>query len=67
MLLELTRRAAFLLGDDFDIEIVEKHHNRKIDAPSGTALMPADAAKKGMNYSPDLIYDRSEVRRPGAK
>ncbi|NLL39085.1 MAG: 4-hydroxy-tetrahydrodipicolinate reductase [Clostridiales bacterium] len=67
MLLELTRRAAFLLGDDFDIEIVEKHHNRKIDAPSGTALMLADAAKKGMNYSPDLIYDRSEVRRPRGK
>ena len=67
MLLEFTRRAAFLLGDDFDIEIIEKHHNRKIDAPSGTALMLADAAKNGMNYSPDLIYDRSGARRPRGK
>lgn len=67
MLLELTRRAAFLLGDDFDIEIIEKHHNRKIDAPSGTALMLAEAAKKGMNYSPDLVYDRSGARLPRGK
>lgn len=67
MLLELIRRAAFLLGDDFDIEIVEKHHNRKIDAPSGTALMLADAAKQGMNYTPDLVFDRSGTRRPRGK
>ena len=45
VLAELSRRAARLLSD-FDVEIVEKHHNQKIDAPSGTALMLLDAVKK---------------------
>ena len=67
ILLEFVKRAAFLLGDDFDIEILEKHHNRKIDAPSGTALMLANAAKDGKNYSPDYVYDRSGYRKPRAK
>ena len=39
----LARQAAVLLGEDFDIEIVERHHNKKVDAPSGTALLLADA------------------------
>ena len=43
VLVGLARQAAKILGDDFDIEIVEKHHNQKIDAPSGTAIMLADA------------------------
>ena len=43
LLIELTKKAAAILGEDFDIEIVEKHHNKKLDAPSGTALMIADA------------------------
>ena len=43
LLANLARKAAALLGDEFDIEIVEQHHNQKIDAPSGTALMLADA------------------------
>lgn len=67
MLLELIKRAAFLLGDDFDIEIIEKHHNKKVDAPSGTALMLAEAAKKGMNYTPDFVYDRTGRKRPRGK
>lgn len=41
----LIRRAATVLGEDFDVEIVEMHHNRKVDAPSGTALMLYDAVK----------------------
>ncbi len=41
VLLELVRQAAALLGDGFDVEITERHHRRKLDAPSGTALMLA--------------------------
>ena len=43
---ELAQKAAKVLGDDFDIEIVEMHHNQKVDAPSGTALMLADSIKE---------------------
>lgn len=46
VLLELVRTASAVLGDDYDIEIVERHHNKKLDAPSGTALMIADAAAR---------------------
>ena len=41
----IAKKAAKVLGNDFDIEIIEKHHNRKVDAPSGTALMLADGIK----------------------
>lgn len=47
LLAGLVRKAAAVLGDDFDIEIVEMHHNRKVDAPSGTALMLGEAAARG--------------------
>ena len=63
LLLELTRRAAQVLGEDFDIEIVERHHNKKVDAPSGTALMLADAAKSGLAFQPEYIYDRHSRRQ----
>lgn len=63
LLLELTRRAAQVLGDDFDIEIVERHHSKKLDAPSGTALMLADAAKEGLSFQPHYVYDRHSVRQ----
>ena len=43
LLVELAKKAATILGGQFDIEIVEKHHNQKIDAPSGTAIMIANA------------------------
>ena len=49
LLSALVTKAAAALGDDFDIEIVEMHHNQKIDAPSGTALMLGEAAAKGRN------------------
>ena len=45
LLAELAKKAASFLGDQFDIEIVEKHHNRKLDVPSGTALLLADGIK----------------------
>lgn len=52
-----------VLGEDFDIEIVERHHNKKVDAPSGTALMLADAAKAGLPFQPQYVYDRHSVRK----
>lgn len=59
----LTTKAAAMLGEDFDIEIVEAHHNKKLDAPSGTALMLADAAKKGLSFEPEYVYDRHAYRK----
>ena len=59
----LTKKAAAVLGDTFDIEIVEMHHKQKLDAPSGTALMLADAAKAGLNYEPEYTYDRHSRRQ----
>ncbi|MCF6328551.1 MAG: 4-hydroxy-tetrahydrodipicolinate reductase, partial [Henriciella sp.] len=47
----LVRQAALRLGDDWDIEILETHHRRKIDAPSGTALMLGEAAAQGRGAS----------------
>ena len=59
----LTKKAAAVLGDTFDIEIVEMHHNQKLDAPSGTALMLADAAKAGLSYEPVYTYGRHTRRQ----
>lgn len=64
VLMDLVRRAAALLGEDFDVEIEERHHRRKLDAPSGTALMLADAAASALPYEPEYVYDRHSVRRP---
>ena len=63
VLLELVKKAAAVLGDSYDIEIVEKHHNRKVDAPSGTALMIADAAASALNFEPEYVYERHSVRQ----
>lgn len=63
LLIELARRAARLLDGEFDIEIVEKHHRNKLDAPSGTALMIADAINAESGGSYEYVYDRSQVRR----
>lgn len=63
LLTELARKAAAVLGGSFDIEIVEQHHNRKIDAPSGTAIMIADAVAEGVQYAPRYVYDRHSVRK----
>ena len=63
VLIELAKRTARVLGGEYDIEIVEKHHRNKLDAPSGTALMIADAinAEAGGQY--EYVYDRSQVRQ----
>lgn len=59
----LAEKAASILGTGYDVEIIEKHHNLKVDAPSGTALMLGDAVSKGLSYDPVFIYDRHSVRK----
>jgi 4-hydroxy-tetrahydrodipicolinate reductase len=67
VLLTLVKQAAKVLGSTSDIEIVEKHHNRKLDAPSGTALMIADAAASALSYEPDYTFERHSVRQKRGK
>jgi 4-hydroxy-tetrahydrodipicolinate reductase len=62
LLTALTRRVAKTLNQDFDIEILEMHHNKKIDAPSGTALMLGRAAAEGRGID---LNDHSERGRDG--
>ena len=66
---ELAKKAAVLLKNDFDIEIIEKHHNKKPDAPSGTALMIADEISDvfGDSDKPEYVYDRHNVRKARGK
>lgn len=62
-LLKLVQAAAKVLATaGFDMEIVEKHHNQKVDAPSGTALAFAEALNKAMNNEYYYQYDRSQIR-----
>ncbi len=63
LLVKLAKKATEILGDQFDIEIIEKHHNQKIDAPSGTALMIANAINETRNNEMKYTYDRHSVRR----
>lgn len=64
LLLKLLKEAAQTLATaGFDIEIVEKHHNQKLDAPSGTALALADSINEQMNNAYTYVYDRSQVRQ----
>lgn len=70
LLMALTEKAAAILGDDYDLEIVEMHHRHKVDAPSGTALMLGEAAAKGagIDLSKNGVYAREGVtgeRKPG--
>lgn len=59
----LAKKAAEILEGKFDIEIVERHHNQKLDAPSGTALAIAEAIDESLKSSSEFIYDRHSVRR----
>ena len=59
---ELAKKAAKVLQGSFDIEIVEAHHNQKIDAPSGTALMLADSISEALNEKPIYEFDRHSKR-----
>jgi len=63
LLMKLLKEASGVLADaGFDIEIVEKHHNQKVDAPSGTALALADAVNEALDNEYEYVYDRSGRR-----
>ncbi|WP_122790214.1 4-hydroxy-tetrahydrodipicolinate reductase [Intestinibacillus sp. Marseille-P6563] len=62
LMLDLLKKCASVLGDGYDVEIVEAHHNQKLDAPSGTALMLADAVSSALPYDAQYEYDRHERR-----
>lgn len=67
LLATLAKKAVSILGSDFDIEIIEKHHNQKIDAPSGTALMLADAICEEIDNPMTYEYDRHSKREKRSK
>ena len=68
MLLELLKKAATTLAPaGFDMEIVEKHHNQKLDAPSGTALALADSMNEALDEKYNYVYDRSQERKKREK
>lgn len=58
LLIDLVKKAAAVLSETFDIEVIEKHHNRKVDAPSGTALMIADAMNAEVHNSKTYVHGR---------
>lgn len=63
LMMDLLRKCATVLGESFEVEVIEQHHNQKVDAPSGTALMLADAVKEALPYDDvDYVYDRHERR-----
>jgi len=68
LITKLVREAAKVLAaSGFDIEIVEKHHNKKVDAPSGTALALAEAINEVLNNNYEYVYDRTGIRAPRQK
>ena len=67
LLRALAKKAAGVLGDAFDVEIVEAHHNQKIDAPSGTALMLADSISDALSVKPKYEFDRHSKRAKRSK
>ena len=68
LLLKLLAEAAKVLGPaGYDIELVERHHNPKVDAPSGTALALADSINASLDNKYTYVYDRSQVRKKREK
>lgn len=68
LLMKLVKEAAKRLADNgFDIEIVEKHHNQKLDAPSGTAIALADSINEECGGRYEYVYDRSQARQKRGK
>jgi 4-hydroxy-tetrahydrodipicolinate reductase len=67
LLTQLTKRVAAALDEDYDIEIIESHHNQKVDAPSGTALMLGDAAAAGRGVDLNDVSDRGRDGITGAR
>lgn len=67
LLVNLAKKATEVLGGQFDIEIIEKHHNQKVDAPSGTALMLADSINETLGNNQTYMYDRHSQRKKRSK
>lgn len=68
LLMKLLQDAAKVLAPaGFDVELIEKHHNQKLDAPSGTALALADAVNEALDFSCHYSYDRSQQRKKREK
>lgn len=67
LMLELVKKVCNAAGNMFDVEIIEKHHNKKLDAPSGTALMIADAAAESLPHKAEFVYDRHSTLKPRDK
>lgn len=67
LLSALVKKAADVLGDEFDIEIIEKHHNHKLDAPSGTAIMLANSINEEYKNKYVYEYDRHSKRTARSK
>jgi 4-hydroxy-tetrahydrodipicolinate reductase len=67
LLMDLVKKAAKVLEYSFDIEIIEKHHNQKIDAPSGTALAIADEINSALSEKQEYVYDRHSRRKKRSK
>ena len=67
LLTQLTKRVAAALDEDFDIEVIEAHHNQKVDAPSGTALMLGEAAAEGRGVVLADVSDRGRDGITGAR
>ena len=67
LLCKLAKTAAEVLGGQFDIEILEKHHNQKIDAPSGTAIMLANSINEVLDNKYQYVYDRHSQRKKREK
>ncbi len=63
VMVNLARQTAKLLYPEFDIEIIEAHHNQKLDAPSGTAMMLAEEIKDELARPMDCVFDRSQQRQ----
>lgn len=67
LLVQLTKKVAAALDEDFDIEVIEAHHHHKVDAPSGTALMLGEAAAEGRGVDLDEVSDRGRDGITGAR
>ncbi|MDG1739654.1 MAG: 4-hydroxy-tetrahydrodipicolinate reductase [Paracoccaceae bacterium] len=67
LLTTLTQKIAAALDEDYDIEVIEAHHNQKVDAPSGTALMLGEAAAAGRGVNLDDVSDRGRDGITGAR
>ncbi len=67
LLTQLTKKVAQALDEDFDIEVIEAHHNQKVDAPSGTALMLGEAAAEGRGVALNDVRDSGRDGITGAR